>query len=787
MKKLHRFTLNFLLFFVFGGVQAQDLPVSIGNWRTHAPSKRAIAVADAGDRVFSASSYGLFSYHKTEGSFYVYSRINGLSDFGISGIRFDPSTRILLIAYSNSNIDLLQTSTQTITNLSDIKRKNIVGGKKINDILFIDKKAYLATEFGIVVVDLERNEIKDTYYIGPNGSSIIINSLAYDGTSLLATTENGVFTASYNDPNIFNFTAWTKETGLSEPNKRYTSSTAFNGNFIVVKTDPAFDEDTLYIRENGNWRVLLNSYGEGGEVDTYNGYFLYNNFYQINAYDNQFVQVRSVDNNVYQDAAIEDGFLDTDNTFWVADNRNGLVRQIWAPYNLSFLNPSGPNSEAVWAMDSRGGSLWVASGSLNGDAVNYDQRNGTYLYRANEWKSFDRLSDTLYNRLVQDGVPAMVAVAVDPADPNHAFFGNWRGGVIEYTSSGGVRQYNESNSTLRPINGLPGYIITGGVTFDAGGNLWVISGGTTSPLHVRNTSGNWQSFVVPNANIAAYGLYQILVDDFGTKWWIARSGASQGQGICIYNENDLSNPNDNTFRQLNDRTGTGGLPDNFVRCMAKDKDGAIWVGTNKGVAVFYNPGNVVSGSNYDAQRIIIEQDGYAQYLLESEYVTAAAVDGANRKWFGTYSGGAFLLSEDGTEQIHNFNTSNSPLPSNNIIAIAIDEVTGEVFFGTDKGIVSYRSDATEGGDYCDNYYAFPNPVKHDYSGPIAIRGLVTDADVKITDTAGNIVYHTKALGGQAVWDGKDFSGRRAATGIYFVHVTNEDGTGTCVTKLLMAN
>jgi hypothetical protein len=255
----------------------------------------------------------------------------------------------------------------------------------------------------------------------------------------------------------------------------------------------------------------------------------------------------------------------------------------------------------------------------------------------------------------------------------------------------------------------------------------------------------------------------------------------------VYNENDPANQNDDDYRQLNDRTGSGGLPDLFVRCMAKDKDGSIWVGTNKGVAVFYNPGDIFNSTGFDAQRIIIEQDGYAQYLLESEYVTSVVVDGANRKWFGTASGGVFLLSEDGTKQLLNFNVDNSPLPSNSITCMTVDDVTGELFIGTDKGIVSYRSDATQGGKVCDQYYAFPNPVKHDYNGPIAIRGLVDDADVRITDVAGNLVYHTVALGGQAVWNGTDFSGKRASSGVYFAYITNEDGSATCVTKILLAN
>ena len=251
-------------------------------------------------------------------------------------------------------------------------------------------------------------------------------------------------------------------------------------------------------------------------------------------------------------------------------------------------------------------------------------------------------------------------------------------------------------------------------------------------------------------------------------------------------EASLSSNSGLKFKQYTNLKNYGNLPDLFVRSLAKDKDGAIWIGTNQGVAVVYNPGSVFDGTNYDAQKVIIEQDGYAQYLLETENVNAIAIDAANRKWFGTANGGLFLMSADGTKQLLNFNTENSPLPSNNITDIAVNDVTGEVFIGTDKGLISYQGDATEGGETCEDYLVFPNPVLHNYNGPIAIKGLINNADVKITDVAGNIVFHTKANGGLATWNGMNYKGERAQTGVYIVYVSNEDGTQTCTTKMLFS-
>jgi hypothetical protein len=205
------------------------------------------------------------------------------------------------------------------------------------------------------------------------------------------------------------------------------------------------------------------------------------------------------------------------------------------------------------------------------------------------------------------------------------------------------------------------------------------------------------------------------------------------------------------------------------------------------VAVIYAPSSIINSENYDAQQILIKQDGINQYLLESEVVTAIAVDGANRKWIGTESGGLFLMSPDGTTQIANYNESNSPLLSNYIIALNIDQQTGEIYIGTNRGLISLRGDAITGEGGCGDILVYPNPVRENYSGPIAIKGLVPNGNVKITDVSGNLIYETTALGTQAIWYGKNFKGEKAHTGVYLVFSTDDEGKNTCVTKLLFIN
>jgi hypothetical protein len=226
---------------------------------------------------------------------------------------------------------------------------------------------------------------------------------------------------------------------------------------------------------------------------------------------------------------------------------------------------------------------------------------------------------------------------------------------------------------------------------------------------------------------------------------------------------------------------------NEIYSIAEDRKGNIWLGSNKGILVYYSPSRVFSGEDFYAQQIIVPRNdgsGLGDPLLGTESVTTIEVDGANRKWIGTRSGGVFLVSEDGLEQIHSFNTDNSPLLSNSITDIAINPTSGEVYFATDNGIISFISDATEPNDLFRDVYVFPNPVREDYFGDVIISGLMENSFVKITDLNGNLVFETTSLGGQALWNGQNLRGERVATGVYLVFCSSEDGLNTHVTKLL---
>ena len=323
-----------------------------------------------------------------------------------------------------------------------------------------------------------------------------------------------------------------------------------------------------------------------------------------------------------------------------------------------------------------------------------------------------------------------------------------------------------------------------GLDFDNGGNLWISNSRAQKPLLVKKRDGSWKSFSLPGFSNNSYMAGPLLVTSWGHKWVISPKSSI----IAVFDDNNtIDNTSDDRSKNVS-ITGVESLTQsNVVTCMTEDRDGNIWFGTDAGPIVVSNAQNIFNDNSVSAYKVKIPlsvEDNTAAFLLEQERINAIAIDGNNRKWIATESSGAYLVSADGTKQVSHFSAENSPLLSDNVLDIKVHPKSGEVFFATDKGLISYRGFATEGTDDFGDVYVFPNPVRENYAGDIMITNLATDADVRITDISGNLVFKTKALGGQAVWDGKNLIGKRVNTGVYLVFCSNEDGSKTFVTKLL---
>jgi hypothetical protein len=381
------------------------------------------------------------------------------------------------------------------------------------------------------------------------------------------------------------------------------------------------------------------------------------------------------------------------------------------------------------------------------------------------------------------GYSDILAVATVPAS-NKTYFGSFLSGLIELDNqTGQLSFYDQYNTPV--LEGAQGDNIRtkiSALATDNNGNLWIGNAGATKPIKMRTPAGDWKEFAVPYS----FDLMKKIIIDQNNQLWAPLRGALN-TGILVWSHNGtFDDPSDDVSRVLKTGEGNGGLPDPVVYSLAEDKEGNIWVGTSQGIAVYYCAGSVLSTYGCDADQIKVERDGYIGYLFGAEIVRAIAVDAANRKWIGT-SNGVWLISEDGKTELLKFNTENSPLPNNQITDIAIDKTTGEVFIGTIGGLVSYQGDAASECQDCDGALVYPNPVKRDYTGPIAIKGLTDQAYVKITDVAGTLIFQGKANGTQMIWDGKGYNGERAQSGVYLVFSSTDLGKEKRVGKILLMN
>jgi len=756
---------------------AQQVPV--GQWRDELPYTLCNSVTEASDRIYCSTPYAVFYVNKEDLSVVRITKITGLSDIGISCINYNKEYKTLVIAYTNANIDLIKNN--TIINISDIKRKTILGNKTINDIYFIGKDAYLSCGFGIVVLDINKEEIRDTYYIGQQGSQVNVLAMTTDGhDSIFAATEKGIYKAWVKDPNLANFASWHRDLGIDTA-ATYNSVVRFNGKILVSKQSGNGISDTICMFSNGLWnRWERDNYNTIMHLQANDKYLVVSYNYFVCDFDTDLNLLTTVWTYDPGGPYPTDAVADLTGNLWISDTYSGLINYEMQDGVLRHFTLSGPLTASAFSMSAQGNNLLIAPGGRDASYTPLYYQGQVYHFDNVNWKNITASTSPLMG-LAHD----VVAVAMDPFDNNRVYAGSFGGGVVELYNDSAVRRYTESNSTLRHhTSSDTSDIRVGGLTFDTDGNLWVVTAHNNSCLSMKK-GDEWTGFTIPAVNENDLG--QIMVTSIGQKWIQMRYGNMNINSLLVFTDNGTpTDPSDDRSQLLNSSVGSGNIPGTTVYAMAEDKNGEIWIGTENGVAVFYSPENIFTGQNFDCQRILVQQGSYVQYLLESETVTAIAVDGANQKWIGTDRGGVYCFSEDGTKQKYHFTAEDSPLLSDRIICLALNK-EGDVFFGTDKGVISFRGPATPGGDTNENVYAFPNPVKSDFSGFIAIKGLVANAQVRITDVNGALVYSTHAQGGQAIWDGNNFDGRKAHTGVYLVYVSNDSGTEKVVTKILIIN
>ncbi|MBQ2508474.1 MAG: hypothetical protein II532_01740 [Bacteroidales bacterium] len=775
MKKL-LFILLSLLFSLMGWCQSDNHPVGIGHWRDHLSYGQINAISIGNHQVFGAANQGVIYYDLDDLSVVRLNKTNGLNDVGIQTIAFDATTEMLVVAYTNGNIDLV--GTDKTYNVSGILRSNLSGSKRINSIRFHNKKAYLACDFGIVVINLNRQEIEDTYYLGNNGGYLMVNDIAFTDHLIIAATSEGLRYAPLTQQFLNIVSNWTVDTLSAVADMDVSHIETMGSNlWALVPGIGANDLFRLHASAASieSTELVPALSGDIRSMHVDQGKLILSFFSSVRVYDSNLILLDEVGDVSWLSMAALDAHLDKDGALWIGTMWDGMVCVEPGTHKLSSFFFSGPITDATYRLLPFQNRMILCPGGKTTTYVSAGIAANISTFQNNRWQNLSR------NNVV-DGLYDICDVAVNPRDTSMALAAVWGSGILEIVNNVPTTLYNHTNTDgalSAYSSGTYSSLRTASVCFDDKGNAWMTNSLQDQGLAVRYTDGSWSSFNV-RSMVGDNEIDHILWDSIRDyKWFYGRANriyVADGKGKMAFVD-----PNNGSKMETSS-----------ITAMVQDHNGDLWIGTNKGLKLlsnlyhtFDNGGNGEK-SPVTSLNIVISSGDIAEYLMAYESITCMAVDGANRKWVGTAAGGLYLISANGLDENYHFTSSNSPLFSDKIICIGVQPQSGEVFVGTDKGLQSFRSTATYATSIPQNeIYAFPNPVHPDYTGAIAIKGFTRDALVHITDAAGHVVFSATAHGGQAIWYGRTLDGKQVASGTYFVFASDESGTMKSVAKVLI--
>jgi hypothetical protein len=753
----------------------------IGEWQQYLPWQRAVSVTTSQEHVYYATDWAVVQIDKQDRSPHYLTKVNGLSDAGMQWVRYNYPSERLLIAYTNSNLDLYDPKTGAVTNLPFIKKNlTISGDKRVYYAAFIDDDAFLCTGFGVVKLNMKTEEVDYTVFT----EQPVFSFARFRGDYYMGTDE-GVFKIRTNDVNPADFSRWTA-LGASQgfPAGQPVRALYNYADALYIGADGAgllryegLSNPTI-ADSQPNMNVRFMNQESEGLVVGWRGADVGKVQY-LDVPNGAFAEVQGVCAAFRPLWAVEDGTRN----FWFADAFEKFRYFNNAGANCDQFVYNSPYTHHVTDIALRGSKVFIAARGADGNLNPQGYQEGIYLLN----------DDGAWDRFNGDSNPELITTADNHKDwwrvlphPTDEYFtiGSFVGGMIRLNDDGTQSAiFDRNNSALLNAGAAgTGRTAIGGFAYDKDNNLWICNYGASRPIAVQRPDGSILNFTAQGAG----DFLQVAIDLSGYKWFV---NAFDG-GLLVYDSGaDIQSPADDRYRVINSSNSV--LATNAIQCVAPDLDGTVWVGTQAGLYNFDCGSNLFDNSNpCKGTRQIITVDGFGGYLLEDEFIRCIAVDGANRKWVGT-TNGIYVQSPDGRTTEARYTATNSPLLDNTINDIAINGKTGQVWIGTASGLQSLRMEATEGGKaQLPSVYAYPNPVRADYDGPIAIYGLARDSNIKITDVSGRMVYEGTALGGQAIWNGRDYLGRRAASGVYLIYATSNelfDTPDTIITKVVIQN
>lgn len=760
--------------------------IPVGSFRAHVPMHSFYSVAVDPTTIYAATTNGLMLLDKktmddSDPDLSSWTKVDGLSDIDIAKIYYESQHNALIICYVNGNIDIIRND--QLTNVRDVKDKSINSSKRVQNCRFYDGIAYLVYPFGVVIFDLEEDVVLDTWFTKRENQQLTPTDIARDRERFYISTEEGVFSMSSSSLMLSDFTRWTEE-----DTREFSFLCAVSEQVVAVRKAPEGVEgarDTLFRRTSDGWVATDKNYVIVQALKQSHDTLMICDWDCVELLDSGLERIYKA---VWYDVFLPDArdCILEDADIWVADNVYGLVRSNMTYFSNKFFKLEGPYMDYVEKITSYNGIVAAVHGSRKGStafapsyrfpAVSWFQ-NQEWQFNSTDFLNFDPSHPT-YD---------LNGIAINPKDESEWGIASWTNGVFRCKNRRPVEHYNASNSLLDSTQ--YGLTQVSGIQYDKQGNLWMTNSFCPKMLKMVTPEGKWYSYNIITGtgavDISEVVAENLLIDSRGYKWVNFPRAGINYHLIAFYEGGTYDNPGDDKLARI-DMNATAEVNSSTVYCMAEDLDGEIWIGTDKGVKVIYYPSKIFNGGVYP-RNILLEQDGYVSVLLEYEEVTAIAVDGANRKWIGTSKAGVFLMSENGQEQLLHFTAEDNPLFSNQIVDINIDQLSGEVYFATAKGLVSYRGTATGGFETYVDLPVFPNPVPHGYAGYVSVSGLKANSLCKITDSSGNLVWQGYSDGGQLSWDCKDHFGRRPATGVYYVMASDETGKEKIVTKFVFVH
>lgn len=774
----------FILFFSLLTLSQAQTP--IGKFRAHIPLHSFYSVAIDSEYVYAATNNGLMLVDKT--SLYDeqptrsnWTKVDGLSDIDITKIQYSATNQALIIAYDNGNLDIIKEG--KLYNLRDIRDKQITGSKKVSHIRIYGNHTYLAYPFGIVTIDLQNLVIEDTWFSKRNGVQFTTTDISETESHYFMSTESGIFSIPKERSNPANFLEWHLDSTTFESEFKHIVN--FCGTLYAIKKG---EQDTLCIYSQGSWIPTTHHYNVVRALNVAHNELIVCNWDHVEIFDStlnrQFLANLYLTENTLPSAF--DALTDQAH-IWVADAQLGLLDVHREFFYTHVLKENGPFDLSVQSICSVNGVTVTVPGAPFGSAFAPSYHHASMSWFKNQQWDFNAYDFTDYDPL--HITTDLTHVVINPQDESDWYISSWGNGLFRCKNQHIVTHYNAANSPLDSTES--GKTFLSGMSFDTKGNLWLTNSQSDYMLRMLEPNGTWHAYNISRGVLTSTAkdvvADKLLIDSRGFKWVNYPRGSDFNRyNLIAFSENGTyDNPGDDKFACINMNVAAE-VVSSTVYCMAEDLDGEIWIGTDKGIKVIYFPSKVFEGTAHP-RNILLEQDGYVSVLFEYEEITAIAVDGANRKWIGTNKAGVFLMSEDGQEQLLHFTAEDHPLFANQITCINIDPHSGEVFFGTSKGLVSYRGTATKGFDKYTLLPVYPNPIRSGYSGPVAINGLKERSLCKITDAAGQLVWQGYSNGGELVWYCVDLFGKRPSTGVYYVMASDKDGKERMVAKFLFIN